>query len=260
MLVDATLGAGGHTERFLTQFPGLRVIGLDRDPDALQIAGARLAPFGDRVTLVRTRYDGIADALARHPARATGCRRGAVRPRRLVDAAGPRRAWLLLLVGCAAGHADGPGLRPDRRRRSSTPTTRGRWPGCCASSARSGSPAGSPPTSCGAAPAHRSRTTGELVELLYEAIPAAGPAHRRPPGQAHLPGAADRGQRRAGVAAGGDARRAGGAAPGRADRGDGLPVAGGPDRQDRLRRGDRHRARRPGCRSNCPGTDRSSSR
>ncbi|MDG4666460.1 16S rRNA (cytosine(1402)-N(4))-methyltransferase RsmH [Mycobacterium sp. 236(2023)] len=62
-LVDATLGAGGHSERFLTQFPGLRLIGLDRDPDALQIAGDRLAPFGERVTLVRTRYDGIAGAL-----------------------------------------------------------------------------------------------------------------------------------------------------------------------------------------------------
>ncbi len=62
-LVDATLGAGGHSERFLTQFPGLRLIGLDRDPDALQIAGDRLAPFGDRVTLVRTRYDGLATAI-----------------------------------------------------------------------------------------------------------------------------------------------------------------------------------------------------
>lgn len=64
VLVDATLGAGGHAERFLTELPGLRVIGLDRDPDALWIAGERLAPFGDRVTLVRTRYDGIATAVS----------------------------------------------------------------------------------------------------------------------------------------------------------------------------------------------------
>ena len=63
VLVDATLGAGGHAERFLTQLPGLRLIGLDRDPDALWIAGERLAPFGDRVVLVRTRYDGIATAV-----------------------------------------------------------------------------------------------------------------------------------------------------------------------------------------------------
>jgi 16S rRNA (cytosine1402-N4)-methyltransferase len=59
VLVDATLGAGGHAERFLTELPGLRVIGLDRDPDALWIAGERLSGFGDRVLLVRTRYDGI---------------------------------------------------------------------------------------------------------------------------------------------------------------------------------------------------------
>lgn len=64
VLVDGTLGAGGHSHRFLTDLPGLRLIGLDRDPQALRIAGERLAPFGDRVTLVRTRYDGIDDALA----------------------------------------------------------------------------------------------------------------------------------------------------------------------------------------------------
>ena len=64
VLVDATLGAGGHSERFLTEFPALRLIGLDRDPNALWIAGERLSQFGDRVLLVRTRYDGIEGALA----------------------------------------------------------------------------------------------------------------------------------------------------------------------------------------------------
>jgi 16S rRNA (cytosine1402-N4)-methyltransferase len=64
VLIDATLGAGGHAERFLTELPGLRLIGLDRDPDALWIAGERLAQFGDRVMLVRTRYDGIESVLA----------------------------------------------------------------------------------------------------------------------------------------------------------------------------------------------------
>jgi 16S rRNA (cytosine1402-N4)-methyltransferase len=64
VLVDATLGAGGHAERFLAELPGLRLIGLDRDPDALWIAGERLAQFGDRVVLVRTRYDGIERVLA----------------------------------------------------------------------------------------------------------------------------------------------------------------------------------------------------
>lgn len=63
VLVDATLGMGGHAEAFLERFPGIRVIGLDRDQDALRIAGGRLAPFADRITLVHTVYDGIAAAL-----------------------------------------------------------------------------------------------------------------------------------------------------------------------------------------------------
>jgi 16S rRNA (cytosine1402-N4)-methyltransferase len=63
VLVDATLGAGGHAEALLDRFAGLRLIGLDRDPDALAIARDRLARFGSRFTAVRTRYDGIADAL-----------------------------------------------------------------------------------------------------------------------------------------------------------------------------------------------------
>jgi 16S rRNA (cytosine1402-N4)-methyltransferase len=65
VMIDATLGLGGHSEHFLRTYPGLHLIGLDRDPNALEIAGKRLAPFGDRVTLVHTRYDGIVGALER---------------------------------------------------------------------------------------------------------------------------------------------------------------------------------------------------
>lgn len=64
VFVDATLGMGGHSEALLDRFPKARLIGLDRDQDALRIAGERLARFGDRVTLVHTVYDGIADAVA----------------------------------------------------------------------------------------------------------------------------------------------------------------------------------------------------
>ncbi|MEO6793633.1 MAG: 16S rRNA (cytosine(1402)-N(4))-methyltransferase RsmH [Mycobacterium sp.] len=71
-LIDATLGAGGHAERFLTDFPGLRLIGLDRDPTALDIAGSRLSRFSDRLTTVRTRYDGIGAALAETGLATTG--------------------------------------------------------------------------------------------------------------------------------------------------------------------------------------------
>jgi len=63
VLVDATLGMAGHSEAFLDALPGLRLVGLDRDPDALAIAGERLARFGDRVDLVHTVYDGIGRAL-----------------------------------------------------------------------------------------------------------------------------------------------------------------------------------------------------
>ncbi|MGY2118864.1 16S rRNA (cytosine(1402)-N(4))-methyltransferase RsmH [Nocardia gipuzkoensis] len=62
--VDATLGLGGHAEHFLSTYPGIRLVGLDRDTAALKLAGERLEPYADRVTLVHTRYDGIADALA----------------------------------------------------------------------------------------------------------------------------------------------------------------------------------------------------
>jgi 16S rRNA (cytosine1402-N4)-methyltransferase len=63
VLVDATEGMGGHSEAFLTRFPELTLVGLDRDPDALAIAGARLAPYDARVHLVHTTYDGITEAL-----------------------------------------------------------------------------------------------------------------------------------------------------------------------------------------------------
>lgn len=63
VFVDATLGMGGHSEAFLERFPGARLIGLDRDTDALRLAGERLSRFGERVTLVHTVYDGIGTAL-----------------------------------------------------------------------------------------------------------------------------------------------------------------------------------------------------
>ncbi|MET0673832.1 MAG: 16S rRNA (cytosine(1402)-N(4))-methyltransferase, partial [Microbacterium pygmaeum] len=52
VLVDATLGMGGHSEALLERFPDVNLVGLDRDQDALRIAGERLAGFGDRVHLV----------------------------------------------------------------------------------------------------------------------------------------------------------------------------------------------------------------
>ncbi|MDQ1598176.1 MAG: rRNA (cytosine1402-N4)-methyltransferase [Microbacteriaceae bacterium] len=64
VLVDATLGMAGHAEAFLNRFPDLVLVGLDRDPEALSIAGDRLARFGERVHLVHTVYDQITEAIA----------------------------------------------------------------------------------------------------------------------------------------------------------------------------------------------------
>ncbi|MFD6355209.1 16S rRNA (cytosine(1402)-N(4))-methyltransferase RsmH [Nocardia tengchongensis] len=61
--LDCTLGLGGHAEYFLQTYPNIRLVGLDRDTAALKLAGERLAPFRDRITLVHTRYDGIPNAL-----------------------------------------------------------------------------------------------------------------------------------------------------------------------------------------------------
>jgi 16S rRNA (cytosine1402-N4)-methyltransferase len=64
VLVDATLGLGGHAEAVLTRCPQARVIGIDRDPSALERSRERLAGFGERVTLVHAVYDEIAGVLA----------------------------------------------------------------------------------------------------------------------------------------------------------------------------------------------------
>jgi 16S rRNA (cytosine1402-N4)-methyltransferase len=64
IMIDCTLGLGGHTESFLNRFPKLRVIGLDRDPNALELARERLASFGDRVTFFHVVYDQIEETLA----------------------------------------------------------------------------------------------------------------------------------------------------------------------------------------------------
>ncbi|RRS00763.1 16S rRNA (cytosine(1402)-N(4))-methyltransferase RsmH [Glycomyces terrestris] len=63
LAVDATLGAGGHSEALLTAHPGLTVIGIDRDPNALELASKRLAGFGDRFIPARAVYDAIPDVL-----------------------------------------------------------------------------------------------------------------------------------------------------------------------------------------------------
>ncbi|MGB3696792.1 MAG: 16S rRNA (cytosine(1402)-N(4))-methyltransferase RsmH [Gordonia sp. (in: high G+C Gram-positive bacteria)] len=59
VMVDGTLGAGGHSEYFLDRLPGLRVLAIDRDTAALESAAERLARFGDRIEFHHHRYDEI---------------------------------------------------------------------------------------------------------------------------------------------------------------------------------------------------------
>ena len=59
--IDCTLGAGGHAEAILQQTgPHGQLLGLDVDPEALQLARARLSRFGERVRLVQTNFDQVA--------------------------------------------------------------------------------------------------------------------------------------------------------------------------------------------------------
>jgi 16S rRNA (cytosine1402-N4)-methyltransferase len=69
LLLDATLGLGGHTEAVLERCPQAHVIGVDRDVHALERSRARLAPYGERVTFVHAVYDEIGEVLAElgHP-------------------------------------------------------------------------------------------------------------------------------------------------------------------------------------------------
>jgi 16S rRNA (cytosine1402-N4)-methyltransferase len=65
LVLDATLGGGGHAAAILTAHPGLSLLGIDRDPAAVEAATGTLAPFGDRVTVRRARFDGLADEVRR---------------------------------------------------------------------------------------------------------------------------------------------------------------------------------------------------
>ncbi len=64
VIVDATVGLGGHAEALLAAHPDLRVVGLDRDRAALRVCTERLAKYRDRIRLVHTRFDAIGDILA----------------------------------------------------------------------------------------------------------------------------------------------------------------------------------------------------
>ncbi len=64
VFLDATLGAGGHSELILNTFPNVHLVGIDRDASALEIAQRRLEPHADRISLHQATFHEIADVLA----------------------------------------------------------------------------------------------------------------------------------------------------------------------------------------------------
>jgi len=63
VLVDATVGLGGHSEALLERHPDVRLVAIDRDPEALERSRERLSRFGERVTFVRGRHESLIDIL-----------------------------------------------------------------------------------------------------------------------------------------------------------------------------------------------------
>ncbi|GAB7003747.1 16S rRNA (cytosine(1402)-N(4))-methyltransferase RsmH [Nocardioides sp. AN3] len=64
VMVDCTLGLGGHSEAVLARIPTCRLVGIDRDQHALAMAGERLTPYGDRFTGVHAVYDELPEVMA----------------------------------------------------------------------------------------------------------------------------------------------------------------------------------------------------
>jgi 16S rRNA (cytosine1402-N4)-methyltransferase len=63
IIVDATLGLGGHSAELLARFPKLRILGLDRDPAAISEATRRLERYRDRLTVIHATYDRLTELL-----------------------------------------------------------------------------------------------------------------------------------------------------------------------------------------------------
>jgi len=95
VIVDGTLGLGGHTAHLLAEFDTLRVVGVDRDAEALRIAGRRLTAYADRLVTVHARFDELDAVVAALPEDAR-------------DDAGPAVDGVLLDFGVSSMQLDVP--------------------------------------------------------------------------------------------------------------------------------------------------------
>ena len=144
VMIDCTLGLGGHTEAALERFPTLKVVGIDRDPEAIALASARLERFGDRFIAVRDTYDAVNRVAREHSANSDGMVDAVLMDLGVsslqLDEASPTPARRLSI--CAWIRARGPPPRTCWKARAppSSPTS-------CAPTARSDSPPASPPRS-----------------------------------------------------------------------------------------------------------------
>ena len=93
VIVDGTLGLGGHSSHLLAEFGELRILGVDRDPEALEMATRRLTAYRDRFTPVHARFDDFDRVVAALPGESR-------------DEAGPAIDGILLDFGVSSMQLD----------------------------------------------------------------------------------------------------------------------------------------------------------
>ena len=194
ILVDATLGRAGHARALLAAHPGLALIGVDTDTQAIEESRRLLAPYADRVTLVHGRYDADPrDAV--HAGAACGSRASCS------TWAYPPRSSTIRPAGFAYSYDAPLDMRMDQSRPLTAADVRehlpGRPAGPGAARLRGGAVRPADRRRRGAGPGPRSTSLHRAAGRDRPGLDSGpGPANRWQPRQADVPGAADRGQRR----------------------------------------------------------------
>ncbi len=250
VLVDATLGLAGHTLAMLDAHPGLRLIGLDRDPDARAEAARRIEAAGhtDRVTLVPAVFDELPDVLDRL---------GIDEVQGVLFDLGVSSLQLDRPDRGFSYSADAPlDMRMDparpahRRRRRQHLLRRRSWPACCGSTARSASPPASPPRSTASARGSPSPRPPGWPSWSATSIPAATRRTGGHPAKRTFQALRIEVNDELGALSGPCPRRCRGPGRRRARRRHHLPLPRGPHRQADPRRGRRRPDAARACR--CP--------